>query len=114
MIRGGKKKAQRQKKREMTCLEQTNLGAKRKGATEKKPKSLTLWGTMSGKKRQHVNAITDFQEFRYEGRNGENATKEDFFLCITPEANFSRLLFLFLPLRRKRFPPGSILHPPAD
>lgn len=65
------------------------------------------------KKRQHVNAITVFQEFRYEGQNGGKCNKEGFFLFfITPQMNLSRLLCL--PLRRKSFPTRSILHLPAD
>ena len=63
------------------------------------------------KNRQYVNAITGFQEFRYEGPKW----RELFF--ITPQTDFSKTSFSVAPSaakKKKRFPPGSILHPPAD
>lgn len=119
---GGGAEAERQKRREMTCLEQTNPREERNDATEKKAQKSDIEGKdvwTKERKEKKDSMLMQSQVFRNSDMKAEtekNATKEDFFFFsfITPQTNFSRLLFLFLPLRRKRFPPGSIPHPPAE
>lgn len=116
--RGGNRKTE---KKERWPVWNRNPRVKRKGATEKKPKNLTLRGKMSGLKsiRKKLSMLMQSQFFRnldMKAKTERMQQRKVFFYCffITLQTNFLRLLFLFLPLRRKRFPLGSILHPPAD
>lgn len=59
--------AERQKKREMTCLEQINPPVKRRGATEKKAKNLTLREKMSGLKREGEKAESMLMQSQFSG-----------------------------------------------